>query len=36
MLAAGRPAADLARLFLVHRATISRIAGEARVTVLSD
>ena len=30
MLAAGRPAADLARLFLVHRATISRIAAEAR------
>ena len=36
MLAAGRSAADLARLFLVHRATISRIAAEARVTVLSD
>jgi DNA invertase Pin-like site-specific DNA recombinase len=30
MLAAGRSGADLARLFLVHRATIGRIAAEAR------
>jgi len=30
MLAAGRTAADVARLFRVHRATISRIASAAR------
>jgi len=30
MLAAGRPAADLARLFRVHRATISRLATKAQ------
>ena len=30
MLAAGRSAADVARLFRVHRATISRIVAEAR------
>jgi len=30
MLAAGRPAADLARLFRVHRATISRLASKAQ------
>ena len=36
MLAAGRSAADLARLFLVHRAPISRTAAEARVIVRSD
>jgi len=30
MLAAGRPAADLARLFRVHRATISRMASKAQ------
>ena len=30
MLAAGRPAADLARLFRVHRATISRLASAAK------
>ena len=30
MLAAGRSAADVARLFRVHRATISRIASHAR------
>jgi DNA invertase Pin-like site-specific DNA recombinase len=31
MLTAGRSAADVARLFRVHRATISRIANNARV-----
>jgi DNA invertase Pin-like site-specific DNA recombinase len=31
MLDAGRTAADVARIFQVHRATISRIAAEARV-----
>ena len=30
MLAAGRPGAEIARIFRVHRATISRIAAEAR------
>jgi hypothetical protein len=30
MLAAGRSGADVARLFRVHRATIGRIAAEAR------
>ncbi len=30
MLAMGRPAADLARLFRVHRATISRLAAKAQ------
>jgi DNA invertase Pin-like site-specific DNA recombinase len=30
MLAAGRAAAEIARIFRVHRATISRIAAEAR------
>ena len=30
MLTAGRSAADVARLFRVHRATISRIASAAR------
>jgi hypothetical protein len=30
MLAAGRAGAEVARLFRVHRATISRIAAEAR------
>jgi DNA invertase Pin-like site-specific DNA recombinase len=30
MLAAGRTGADVARIFRVHRATISRIAAEAR------
>jgi DNA invertase Pin-like site-specific DNA recombinase len=33
MLAAGRTGADVARIFRVHRATISRIAAEARVAV---
>ncbi|MGN6424326.1 MAG: helix-turn-helix domain-containing protein [Asticcacaulis sp.] len=28
MLAAGRPAADLARLFRVHRSTISRLVSK--------
>jgi DNA invertase Pin-like site-specific DNA recombinase len=32
MLAAGRSGADVARIFRVHRATISRIAAEARAT----
>jgi DNA invertase Pin-like site-specific DNA recombinase len=32
MLAAGRSGADVARLFRVHRATIGRIAAEARTT----
>ena len=32
MLAAGRSRADVARLFRVHRATIGRIAAEARAT----
>ena len=32
MLAAGRSGADVARLFRVHRATISRIASAARGT----
>jgi DNA invertase Pin-like site-specific DNA recombinase len=31
MLAAGRTGAEVARIFRVHRATISRIAAEARV-----
>jgi DNA invertase Pin-like site-specific DNA recombinase len=31
MLGAGRSAAELARLFQVHRATIGRIAAEARI-----
>ena len=31
MLAAGRSAADVARLFRVHRATISRVASSARL-----
>jgi hypothetical protein len=30
MLAAGRSGADVARIFRVHRATIGRIAAEAR------
>jgi hypothetical protein len=30
MLAAGRTGAEIARIFRVHRATISRIAAEAR------
>lgn len=30
MLAVGRPGAEIARIFRVHRATISRIAAEAR------
>ncbi|MGH7100043.1 MAG: recombinase family protein, partial [Stellaceae bacterium] len=30
MLAAGRGGAEIARLFRVHRATISRLAAEAR------
>lgn len=33
MLAAGRTGADVARIFRVHRATISRIAAEARAMV---
>ena len=33
MLAAGRTGADVARIFRVHRATISRIATEARAMV---
>jgi DNA invertase Pin-like site-specific DNA recombinase len=33
MLAAGRTGADIARIFRVHRATIGRIAAEARATV---
>ena len=33
MLAAGRSGADVARLFRVHRATIGRIAAEARAMV---
>jgi hypothetical protein len=32
MLAAGRTSADVGRVFRVHRATIGRIAAEARVT----
>jgi len=32
MLAAGRTSADIARIFRVHRATIGRIAAEARAT----
>jgi hypothetical protein len=32
MLAAGRNAAEIARIFRVHRATISRLAAQARVT----
>jgi DNA invertase Pin-like site-specific DNA recombinase len=32
MLAAGRSGADVARIFRVHRATIGRIAAEARAT----
>ena len=32
MLAAGRSGADVARIFRVHRATISRIASAARGT----
>jgi DNA invertase Pin-like site-specific DNA recombinase len=36
MLAAGRSGADLARLFLVHRATIGRIAAEARAAAPSQ
>jgi Helix-turn-helix domain len=32
MLAAGRPAAEVARLFQVHRATISRINAASRQT----
>ena len=32
MLTAGRSTADVARVFGVHRATIGRIAAEARVT----
>jgi DNA invertase Pin-like site-specific DNA recombinase len=31
-LAAGRTAAEVARIFRVHRATISRLAAQARVT----
>jgi len=34
MLAAGRTSADVARIFRVHRATIGRIAAEARATTL--
>jgi plasmid maintenance system antidote protein VapI len=30
MLTAGRACAEIARLFRVHRATISRLAAEAR------
>jgi DNA invertase Pin-like site-specific DNA recombinase len=30
MLAAGRPAAEVARLFQVHRATISRLSAASR------
>ncbi len=36
MLAAGRPAADLARLFRVHRATISRLASKAHRVGITD
>ena len=36
MLAAGRSRADVARLFRVHRATIGRIAAEARATTDSE
>jgi DNA invertase Pin-like site-specific DNA recombinase len=32
MIAAGRSAADLARLFRVHRATISRMMAKATAT----
>jgi DNA invertase Pin-like site-specific DNA recombinase len=34
MLAAGRNAAEIARIFRVHRATISRLAAQARATQL--
>lgn len=34
MLATGRSGADVARIFRVHRATIARIAAEARLTPL--
>jgi DNA invertase Pin-like site-specific DNA recombinase len=33
LLAAGRNAADVARIIRVHRATISRIAAQARAAV---
>ena len=36
MLAAGRPAADLARLFRVHRATISRLASKAQRIAVTE
>lgn len=36
MLAAGRSAADLARLFRVHPATISRLAAKTQQTGVSD
>jgi len=32
MLAAGRAASDVARLFRVHRATISRLNAASRIT----
>ena len=34
MLAAGRAGAEIARIFRVHRATISRVAAEARTVSL--
>jgi hypothetical protein len=34
MLAAGRVGAEIARIFRVHRATISRVAAEARIVSL--
>ena len=34
MLAAGRAGAEIARIFRVHRATISRVAAEARIVSL--
>jgi hypothetical protein len=34
MLAAGRAGAEIARIFRVHRATISRVIAEARTVSL--
>ncbi|MCJ8519741.1 DNA invertase Pin-like site-specific DNA recombinase [Pseudorhizobium tarimense] len=34
MLSDGRPAAEIARIFGVHRATISRVADESKMTAL--
>jgi hypothetical protein len=35
MLAAGRVGAEIARIFRVHRATVSRIATEARAVSIN-